>query len=297
MKNTHLEHPEDLILTGDMSVLDWFTHSGKVSIKWDGAPAIVFGTDPENGKFFVGTKSVFNKKKIKINYSHELIDANHEGKVADILHVAFDCLPRIKGIVQGDFIGFGGDDTYRPNTITYKFDQIIDQPFIIACHTSYTGDNLRDVVASFDVPQLVTDENVYFVQFGAHVDPTANNQLQRKVCSAMFLSAAVDFVTEKQAKDLKIVLNRYIREGKDIAPAALAEETGYDVALFAFYRMIMSIKEDLMHLIVPSYGVRCFIDDVPADHEGYVMSNQYGTLKLVNRQVFSYNNFNLAKAW
>lgn len=113
----------------------------------------------------------------------------------------------------------------------------------------------------------------------------------------MFLSAAVDFVTEKQAKDLKIVLNRYIREGKDIDPAALAEETGYDVALFAFYRMIMSIKQDFMNLIVPEYGVCCYIDGQIADHEGYVMSNDYGTLKLVNRQVFSFNNFNLAKAW
>jgi hypothetical protein len=80
MKNTHLEHPEDSILTGDLSVLDWFSNQSvkdKVSVKIDGAPAIVWGTDPETGKFFVGTKSVFNKVKIKINYSHEDIDINH----------------------------------------------------------------------------------------------------------------------------------------------------------------------------------------------------------------------------
>ena len=66
------------------------------------------------GKFFVGTKSVFNKVKIKINHTHEEIDENHEGAVAIVLHCALDCLPRTEGIVQGDFIGFGGSDTYKP---------------------------------------------------------------------------------------------------------------------------------------------------------------------------------------
>jgi hypothetical protein len=56
MKNTHLDHPEDSILTGDLSVLDWFVNPGTLSVKIDGAPAIVFGTNPATGKFFVGTK-------------------------------------------------------------------------------------------------------------------------------------------------------------------------------------------------------------------------------------------------
>ena len=74
MKNTHIEHPEDSILTGDLSVLNWFIAKSNISAKIDGAPAIVWGTNPANGKFFVGTKSVFNKVKIKINHSHEEID-------------------------------------------------------------------------------------------------------------------------------------------------------------------------------------------------------------------------------
>jgi len=106
MQNKHLEHPEDSILTGDLSVLDWFSEKDSfISTKIDGAPAIVWGRNPANGKFFVGTKSVFNKVKIKINHSHEEIDKNHEGKVARILHAAFDCLPRTNLTLQGDFIG------------------------------------------------------------------------------------------------------------------------------------------------------------------------------------------------
>jgi len=90
MKNIHLEHPEDSILTGDLTVLDWFVTQGNLSVKIDGAPAIVWGTNPATGRFFVGTKSVFNKVKIKINHSHEEIDQNHQGEVASILHACFD---------------------------------------------------------------------------------------------------------------------------------------------------------------------------------------------------------------
>ena len=114
MKNTHIEHPEDTILTGDLSVLDWFCSmkGAKASLKMDGAPAIVWGTNPTTGNFFVGTKSVFNKIKIKINETHEDIERNHpQESLSEILHTCLDCLPRTKEIYQGDFIGYGGDHT------------------------------------------------------------------------------------------------------------------------------------------------------------------------------------------
>ena len=90
MKNKHIEHPEDSILTGDLSALSCLRNEGNLSVKMDGAPAIVWGTNPATGNFFVGTKSVFNKVKIKINESHQDIDANHTGQVATILHKCFD---------------------------------------------------------------------------------------------------------------------------------------------------------------------------------------------------------------
>ena len=37
MKNTHIEHPEDSVLTGDLSVLDWFVTQSNISAKIDGA--------------------------------------------------------------------------------------------------------------------------------------------------------------------------------------------------------------------------------------------------------------------
>ena len=112
MKNIHIEHPEDSVLNGDLTVLDWFTSNGKISAKIDGAPAIVWGRNPANGMFFVGTKSVFNKVKIKINHSHGDIDINHEGNVARILHSCLDNLPHTDKIYQGDFMGFSTSISY-----------------------------------------------------------------------------------------------------------------------------------------------------------------------------------------
>ena len=66
-KILHIEHPEDTILTGDTSFLQSIKGKQHLSMKIDGAPAIVWGINPATGNFFVGTKSVFNKVKIKIN--------------------------------------------------------------------------------------------------------------------------------------------------------------------------------------------------------------------------------------
>ena len=97
-KNTHLEHLEDEIINngtkGAKTAIN-FLKSVKqmlqggqgnttVSVKWDGAPAVFCGINPENGKFFVGTKSIFNKTP-KINYTNADISKNHSGALADKL--------------------------------------------------------------------------------------------------------------------------------------------------------------------------------------------------------------------
>jgi len=103
MKNTHLEHLEDNILNdgsqggreaiaflrslGEM--LDRGGSETRVTVKWDGAPAIICGIDPSNGKFFVGTKSVFNKTP-KVSYSEQDVDKYYPpGQLADKLKTSY----------------------------------------------------------------------------------------------------------------------------------------------------------------------------------------------------------------
>lgn len=295
MKNTHLEHPEDEILLGKQSaqqVIKFLRErNSTLSVKYDGAPAIVWGTCPFTGRFFVGTKSVFNKRKIKINYSHYDIEVNHGDvpKVASILHVCFDNLPRIKGIVQGDFIGFGGNDSYKPNTIEYNFGRLVEENVIIAAHTSYTSStHLKDAVASFGVSEELQSLNVKFLNVNAHF-ASRRRRIDYILGLASVVSNFVKYPDAKEVADLKIAINKCIREGREID--CLSGN------LLLLFNLLTQAKELLMEGITTEEDVTCYVGDDECDHEGYVMTNQFGTFKLVNRQVFSYNNFNIAKNW
>jgi len=184
-KNVHLTHAADLSFEGKeriaeaIAFLEALTEmlrgssSSKLNLtrKWDGAPAIICGTDPENGKFFVGTKSVFNKENPKINYTKADIDKNHSGGLAEKLKEALQYLPklRIKGILQGDFLFGKGDVSkkkmdgepylvFTPNTITYGAQEKSDlankinrAKIGIIFHTKYTGKAMSKLKASFNV--------------------------------------------------------------------------------------------------------------------------------------------------
>jgi len=298
MKNTHLEHPEDSILTGDLSCLDWFVESDSIiSTKIDGAPAIVWGTNPANGKWFVGTKSVFNKVKIKINHSHEEIDANHQGKVARILHACFDCLPRTKSIIQGDFIGYGGSDTFRPNTITYVFPEIITQDIIIAPHTLYNAlDDLRDAYAFPLNSKLISTKKCLFVQPSVELYPHRDDLVD--VCKfAKQMSTLCEFVNKTKATKIKKAINDCIREGNFVNESDIADQCDCDINLIRLWKLVASIKDDMFCFIDETDDIGCLIGEEVTLHEGYVIHNQFGSFKVVDREEFSRANFIMEKAW
>ncbi len=198
-KRTHLEHIEDIVLTdgfqGGQAVVNYYrgllvTLQGtssepvQVSVKWDGAPAVVCGTNPDNGQFFVGTKSVFAKTP-KINYTKNDIAENHG--TDDLGKKLLKCLVHLKklnipGVVQGDLL-FTDDDistrpingkshfVFTPNTITYAVEQGTDigkqieaAKVGIIFHTSYSGDKLADMDASagVDIQSFSKSPDVFF---------------------------------------------------------------------------------------------------------------------------------------
>lgn len=286
----HLDHPEDSVLTGDLTVLDWFVTPGNLSVKIDGAPSIVWGTDPATGTFFIGTKAVFNKKKLRIAHSYEEIDAFYEGEVATILRHCFDWIPRTDLIYQADFIGYGGFDSYTPNTITYKFPEVITEQIVLAPHTFYTVRNdLRDSVAHVLDHNLEETDSVKWVRPDCHI---LHNQESfadvEEVCNfALQMSTMVSYVTDKESKELKKQINSYIRAGKSIEP----ENFDCDPNLIGLWKLVKSIKDDCLFLCRHN-GPDAYLGTDRISGEGYVLSNQFGTYKLVNREVFSYHNFN-----
>jgi hypothetical protein len=196
-KNTHLEHLEDDILNqgsqGGMNAIAFLRELGNflyrqrsninITTKWDGAPAIVCGTDPQTGKFFVGTKSVFAKTEPKICYTLEDITKFYgsEGQLAQKLRKCLIHLKNlnIRGVLQGDLLFtddkvariINGENliTFRPNTITYavptnsKLGKEIDAAELgIVFHTRYRGASISEMSASFgvDIDELSKDSSV-----------------------------------------------------------------------------------------------------------------------------------------
>ncbi len=198
-KNVHLEHLEDEVLNRGVagardainflqSLRDMLAGSAKTKVnlttKWDGAPAVFCGINPENDKFFVATKGIFNKDA-KLNYTEDDIDNNHPSEgLNKKLKVALAYLPKlgIKGILQGDMM-FTHEDlktetidgqsylVFQPNTIVYAVptDSKLARTMLaakmgIVFHTSYTGKTIESLKSSFniDINNLNQTKDVWF---------------------------------------------------------------------------------------------------------------------------------------
>ena len=306
MPNKHLEHPEDNLLNGvdPYEVLDSLVNFDRVSTKWDGAPAIVFGKDCNND-WFVGTKSVFNKVKVKINRSPAEIVANHgEGNVANILMACFYALPRdVMGIYQADFIGFGGDDTYQPNTIEYAFPKVQTADVIVAPHTKY--DEISPDAVAQPIKEVlrpgspIGTVSYRFLSNRATIDIPKRARFLLSV--ARLLVPYCKFPSVKTGKTLKVLINQRIRQGKYPSremyrslPDKYKQEVNY--MTFRLYNIILKVKDILLSAATADEDVECFLKGEPTQHEGFVLHGKH-SVKLVNRLEFSQANFNLSKNW
>lgn len=262
-KNLHLEHLEDSIINDGSTGLKDATNFIKsitkmltgnagsrygITVKWDGAPAVFAGINPENGKFFVGSKSIFNKDP-KINYTMQDIDANHSGGLAEKLKVALQYLPElgIKGVVQGDMMftndlkteKIAGESylTFTPNTITYAVPlqsdlakQIARAKIGVVWHTEYKGKKMSEMKASFgvNVSSFKKTNNVWFqdadlrdesgvATFTAAETETANKligDLERMSANASYLKIIDSMLTSSTIQmDLKTFYNSLVRSG------------------------------------------------------------------------------------
>jgi hypothetical protein len=289
MKNLHQQHFEDLCLTGDLSVLDFFDGDYEVSLKLDGSPALVFGTEPSTGKFVIGTKSLFNKIKKKICYCEEdiILHYGHQPKVAEILIACFRYLPRIDGLLQADFLGFSGSDTYQPNTITYKFLEVITQKIILAPHTLWhTETELKDAVVVGSAPLFLDTDDVKFVQ--PVVDFIRPQMPDLDVSD-------VKFLTDKEAAEAKKSINALIRSNEEITWWKLGEILGC-MNLAHLYLTMQEIKEDLMEMMIVTDSPKAYIGEEEIVGEGFVLKNDKMIMKLVDRSCFSRLNF-LQNSW
>ena len=260
-KNTHMTHIEDKVLYGGVKgtreainalreLRDMLAgeSKSKLSVKWDGAPAIFAGQDPSDGNFFVAKKGIFAKNP-KIYKSASEIDAEMSGDLADKMKAALRYLPDlgIKGVIQGDFL-FSKEDvknevidgqkytTFHPNTIIYavpyeQAESVRKAQIGIVWHTTYKGSDFESMKASYgvDVSKFKTSKNVYSADAmlrdvgGATMNKKETAEVTKHLSTAgkLFNSIAGSTLRELEknqelAQLIEQYNNTFVREGQVI---------------------------------------------------------------------------------
>jgi hypothetical protein len=336
-KNKHINHIEDeMFINGHEGlgfVIRTFEHlldmlEGKPSLvhlstKWDGSPAIVCGKNPENGKFFVGTKSVFNKKTPKLNYTFEDIQANHSDlQLQQKLKICLEELSKlgIENVLQGDMMfmsntleiktrnnrwWFG----FTPNTLTYEIPWRADSPLTtanlgIVFHTSYEGETIQEMEAhpDVDLSKLNIPQNVWCIDATPKLLPVPVGSLHNRLDTIRLLAERVDPERLKfHKKSLNYLLksmNEKIREGNvrfsnTYCLTSLGEEIN-DV-----HHAMVAFKLSLLGEFHMNDDIEIFHLGERTTHEGYVVTNTVTNkrTKLVNRAKFSRMNMLATKPW
>ena len=198
-KNIHMEHLEDNVLNGGVdgtrqtinflrAIRDMLVgHSKKsvdITVKWDGAPAIFAGIDPNDDQFFVAKKGIFNKTPQLFKTDAD-IKNGLSGDLAAKFTIALAEFSKlgIKGIIQGDLlytksdlktVNFEGQSylTFHPNTIVYAVptnvplaQKIKSSKIGVVWHTTYSGTDFESMSASLggDISSSLTStKSVWF---------------------------------------------------------------------------------------------------------------------------------------
>ena len=233
LKEKHVSH--DITTTTG----NFFIVVGGEALLIHNSPSLVFGINPENKKFFVASKSAFNKNP-KINYSDEDIEKNHGhapglvAKLKQALHHLPSIMPASGGVYQGDVM-YGGNDvvdnkthySFTPNTITYSAGKdspqgrrIANSKFGIVIHTQYKGDKLDNMKASFDVDQgkFRNDPLVNTISpeiKSGNIDPIDRKRFERNLRDATDTYRGLDDdffnITQGHEINLKTYINACIR--------------------------------------------------------------------------------------
>ena len=281
----HMDHLEDLLwlkgVKGGRETIDYLeviiheidAHNTKdVTIKIDGAPSIIAGYSPEDGRFFVGTKAFFNKTQ-KINYTNEDIDKNHGHAkgLADKLKESLEYFPKVikSGIVRGDFLFGEGEITLEtidqvkgasctPNSIKYFFDassdaykQVTQAKVGIIWHTSYSGVTLDNLTSSFKVSEsnFKKHKDVYSQTANVTLDTLKWEPQEKKTL-------------ESDLKDLKKALNSLNLKGIEnldkIAGSKVSKEimTFINVKVRNNTKMSRKIIRELFDYVINKYDGR-----------------------------------------
>ena len=293
--NKHLTHLEELILTNGKEgatraiqylqalteVLDSDTPSAvNTTVKYDGAPAVIVGVDP-NGNFFVGSKSVFAKVP-KINYSINDIKQNHS-HAPGLVDKLIQTFVHFKGVnfnstYQGDFLfddeikevnTIDGEDhvIFKPNTIVYAVptdseegQKIVNAKIGVVFHTEYDVNLDEEGIPRFTTKKFGVDvtninpgpsvyvKDAYFESDAGYVTLTdeETNLVTSYINSANQALSNIDFdaASEKMLANINTYINTEIRGGEFLGDGAVSFQKFVEWFTGRIDKQISTLKSD-----------------------------------------------------
>jgi len=301
-RNLHLDHvDETLFIGGDNAAaqaLDLLESPYFITQKWDGAPSIFAGTDPADGKFFVGTKSVFNKNPKLYKESWDIIENEPAGKATKLIE-ALKWLSQLNipsdTVLQGDLLWTSGDHVYEtyegqryvtvhPNTLVYGWLAESDAGKVvrnaqlgIVFHTTYRGQNsLQNYQATFgaNVDNLRQMREVWVRDARYTADFSLSESDATRIEIARELIGGFDRIVENEkmipsqmvGTSIKTYVNSFIREGRD--PSEMTINDYRDFFAERYSQAISSLVSESA-IERRKVQVRSFANQVSVDRDTY----------------------------
>lgn len=253
VKNLHLEHLEDEIINNGidggrasitflLALRDMMKGNAKkkfnMTVKWDGAPAIFCGKHPEDGRFFVAKKSLFNKEPLFYTSEQEIKDAKElSSNLKEKFLTSFQCLSKLSftDILQGDLM-YTNDKkmtnmdgktfiTFQPNTIMYAVDvesklgkEIASSKMGIVFHTTYTGSTIDGLSASFGAKLPSGSSSDVWMDDATYKDVSGNSSMTAKETLALTreltaVGKAFHGITRKDLQKFKQIQDTIAKKG------------------------------------------------------------------------------------
>lgn len=318
---THLQHFEDVMLMDTQhnfeTLLDDIrTGNYTISLKYDGAPAIVVGHD-ESG-VFISTKSYFNKTPKKF-YSHQDIvngvaSAALQQKLTATFNAILECPPQKGLVVMGDLLFWEAPgDYFQPNVVRYYHRGVGDHTIGVAFHTTLVGEGdytptniwIPDVqipTAGRDLPSHLLLSNVYKPQHIDRIKQVAgddylvrlvNQHIREGLIASPGWTDSMVFLHE-QSKKVKGTLEQQTQWFRT-RDAALHTEIGpksWDTIVDNYNKLRHWKQQLFTELNVWAQQMMIATVNKNLIHEGFVLTTPTTSVKIVDRSVFSWANFN-----
>lgn len=222
----HIEHIEDLLLekSSDSAAffvlkksIDFLKTSSTIHVKYDGAPSLICGKI--DGKFFLSTKSIFNKDP-KVAYKVEDIKTLFNKEIVHKMKCVFNALKDedFPNIIQFDLLGVKSEYAKQslvqhltPNVVRYCFNGNIKRfDIVIAVHSIYDSKTILELKE--EIPKQIQNDFRFKKAYTVPIKSKLKSNIELLNVVQEKINKFENELNETVLKEFKCFINHSIRK-------------------------------------------------------------------------------------